>query len=238
LEPASPVARPPGALESGSRSGHFFVLGFVRWTFNRLYHERYGRLLVVLFLIALAVTAGATVYVFFYTVGTSTVQTPDVQLVAGPDIGSSCTAYPCASGAVSATHDLLTVTISFFPTAAAASPYPASYYSNFAQIKNTAATNTHSIKSIQVINVGGTTSDLGSITVYYCTAQTEFSASGTLSGCVGSFAITSATGGSVSGTFPQSIAAGANQYIELAAYAASGSTSATSVTFQIAVQWA
>ena len=233
------MARPPGALGGRAQSGHFFLLSFVRRTLNRLYQERYGKLLVVLFLIALVVTAGATVYVFFYTAGTSTVQTPDIQLIAGPDIaGASCSPYPCAWGSVSATHDVLTVTLSFFPTAATASPYPASYYSNFAQIKNTASSNTHSIKSIQIVNVGGTTSDLGSITVYYCTSQTEFSATGTLSGCVGSFALTSGTGGSLSGTFPQSIAAGATQYIEIAAYAASGATSATSVTFQIAVQWA
>jgi hypothetical protein len=203
-----------------------------------MYHARYGKLLVVLFLIALAATAGATVYVFFYTASTSTVQSPDVQLIAGPDIGGSCSLYPCASGSVSSTHDVLTVTLSFFPTGATTTPYPASYYSNFAQIKNTAATNVHSIKSIQVINIGGTTADLGSITVYYCTSQTEFTPSGTLSGCVGSFAITSATGGSLSGTFPQSIAAGATQYIEIAAFASSGATAATSVTFQIAVQWA
>ncbi|HKT21731.1 MAG TPA: hypothetical protein VJR06_03795, partial [Nitrososphaerales archaeon] len=109
------------------------------------------------------------------------------------------------------------------------------------QVKNTAASGTHSISSVQVINVAGTTADLGSITVYYCTTQTEFSATGALvtpGNCVGSFSITSGTGGSVSGTFPQTIAAGATQYIEIAAYAASGASASTSVTFQIAVQWA
>ena len=179
-------------------------------------------------------------YVFFYTTSTSTVQNPDVQLLAGPDVGASCSAYPCASGSVSSTHDVFTVTLSFFPATTTGSPIPATYYSNFAQVKNTAGTNVHSIKSVQIVNVGGTTADLGSITVYYCTAQTEFTATGALvtpANCVGSFAITTTSGGSVSGTFPQSIAAGATQYVEIAAYAASGATAATSVTFQIAVQW-
>ncbi|MDE1854235.1 MAG: hypothetical protein KGI38_10900 [Thaumarchaeota archaeon] len=205
-----------------------------------MYHAKWGKLMLVLFLAAVVVTASATVSVFFYTVGTGTVQTPDVQILAGPDVGASCTAYPCASGSVTGTHDVLTATLSFFPAATGASPIPGTYYSNFAQVKNTAVSGSHSIKSVQIINIGGTTADLGSITVYYCTAQTEFTAAGALvtpGNCVGSFAITSGTGGTVSGTFPVSIGFGVTHYIEVAAYAASGATASTSVTFQIAVQW-
>lgn len=205
-----------------------------------MYRAKWGKLILVLFLAGVVATASATVSVFFYTVGTGTVRTPDVQILAGPDLSASCSAYPCASGLVAATHDVLTATLSFFPADTAVSPIPATYYSNFAQVKNTAASGSHSIMSVQVLNIGGTTADLGSITVYYCTAQTDFTAGGALvtpGNCVGSFSITSGTGGSVSGTFPVSVAAGATQYVEIAAYAASGATASTSVTFQIAVQW-
>ncbi|MDG6988689.1 MAG: hypothetical protein JRN21_05110 [Nitrososphaerota archaeon] len=198
---------------------------------------------MVLFLAAVVATASATVSVFFYTNGSATVRTPDVQLVVGGDISGSCTAYPCASGSVSSTFDVMTATLSLFPASTGASPVPATYYSNFTEVKNTSPSAAHSIKSVQVLNIAGTTADLGSITIYYCTTQTEFTAAGALvtpANCVGSFAITSSTlsGGSVSGTFPQSIASGATQYIEIAAYAASGASASSSVTFQIAVQWA
>jgi hypothetical protein len=241
LEPTSAAARQQRAYGSRAQSGHFFMINFVRRTLKHLYHEKWGKVLLVLFLVSVVATAGATVSVFYYTNGTATVRTPDVQLIAGPDVSGSCAAYPCASGSVSATHDVMTVTLSFFPASTGASPVPATYYSNFGQVKNTAASGSHSIMSVQVINIAGTTADLGSITVYYCTAQTEFAATGALttpSNCVGSFSITSGTGGSVSGAFPVSIAAGATQYIEIAAYAASGASASTSVTFQIAVQWA
>ncbi len=215
------------------------MINFVGKTMKHLYHGTYGKLLLVLFLAAVVVTASATVSVFYYVSGTSTVRTPDVSLAAGADISGSCSAYPCASGSVSSTGDVLTVTLSFFPSDTAASVIPATYYSNFAHISN-GGTGSHSIESIQVVNIGGTTADLGSITVYYCTTQTEFTAAGALvtpGNCVGSFSITSGTGGSLSGTYPVSIAASGTQYIEIAAYAASGASASTSVTFQIAVQW-
>ena len=215
------------------------MIRFVKQTFGHLYRQRWGKVLLAMFVIALVATAGATVYVFFYTSGTATARTPDVQIVAGPDVAGSCSAYPCASGSVSSTHDVLTATLSFFPTVGG-SPNPATYNSNFAQVTNTAASAAHSIMSVQILNIAGTTADLGSITIYYCTTQTEFTAAGALatpSNCVGSFAITSTTGGSVSGSFPVSIAHGVTQYIEIVAYAASGASASTSVTFQVAVQW-
>ena len=215
------------------------MINFVKGTLKHIYHEKWGRAFLVIFIVALVTTAGATVYVFYYTVGTASTRTPDVQIAAGSDIGGSCSAYPCASGSVSGTHDVLTATLSFFPTAGG-SPTPATYYTDFAQVTNTAASASHSIMSVQVFNIAGTTADLGLITVYYCTVQTEFTAAGapaSPANCVGSFAITSTSGGSVSGAFPLSIAHGATQYIEIAAYAASGASPSTSVTFQIAVQW-
>ena len=241
MEPTSQAAGRKKTYGSRAQSGHLFMINFVTKTLKHLYHEKWGKVLLLVFLAAMVATAAASVSVFYYSNGTATVQTPDVQLVAGSDISASCASYPCASGSVLSTHDVMTASLSFFAAATSNSPVPATYYSNFAQVVNTAATGSHSIKSVQIINVAGTTADLGSITVYYCTVQTEFTATGALvtpSNCVGSFSITSSAGGSVSGTFPVTIGHGATQYIEVAAYAASTATAGTSVTFQIAVQWA
>lgn len=206
---------------------------------SRLVNSKRGKIALFVLVALLVASASATVYVFFYANTTATVQAPDIKLYAGSDsIASSCTVYPCAHVGISSTSDVATISMSMFPADTAATPVPASYYTNITAVKNTGTT-AHSIKSVQITNVAGA-SNLGQITVYYCTAQTEFNASGNLitpGNCVGSFAITSATGGSVSGTFPVSIAGGAVQYIEIVAYANSGVTSG-SVTFNIAIQWA
>jgi hypothetical protein len=241
LEPTPQAAGQRPTYASRAQSGRFFILNYVGKTLKHLYHAKWGKVVLVLFVASMVATASATVSVFFYTAGTANVQTPDVQLVAGSDLSASpCSVYPCASGTVTGTHDVLTAVLSFFPAATGASPIPATYYSNFTEIKNTAASGSHSIMSIQILNIAGTTADLGSITIYYCTTQTGFTAAGALatpSNCVGSFSITSGTGGSVTGSFPVSIAGGARQFIEISAYAASGASASTSVTFQIAVQW-
>lgn len=215
------------------------MIGFVKGTLRHMYKGKLGKVLVLAFLAAMVATAAASVFVYNYASGTANVQTPDVQMALGGDSSASCSAYPCVAESLTSTHDVLTATMSFFPAATTSTPIPATYYSSFAGITNVAASGSHNILSVQVLNVAGTTADLGSITVYYCTAQTQFSASGTLvtpANCLGSFSITSSSGGTVfSGT--QSIAAGATQYIEVAAYAASGASTGTSVSFQIAVQW-
>ncbi|MGI0078868.1 MAG: hypothetical protein ACRECH_04530 [Nitrososphaerales archaeon] len=198
------------------------------------------RKIALIFLAALLVSsASATVYVFFYGTTTVTVQTPDLKLYAGSDSSASCTAYPCAHVSIASTNDVATISMSMFPADTVFSPVPASYYSNITTVKNTGATS-QSIKSVQITNIGDPSSNLGQITVYYCTTQTEFNGAGSLvtpSNCVGSFSITSTTGGSVSGTFPVTIASGAVQYIEIVAYAKSTATSG-SVTFNLAIQWA
>jgi hypothetical protein len=141
---------------------------------------------------------------------------------------------------ISGTSDTATVSMSMFKADSTFTPPPSSYYSSLIQVKD--ATNTHSIKSVQILGISSSSaSDFGEIIVYYCTAQTEFNPSGALvtpSNCVGSFAITSTTGGSVSGTFPVSITAGSTQYIELVAYAGSSGSTGDTITFKIAVQWA
>jgi len=198
------------------------------------------RFLLPLLTIGLVGTAVASVSAYYYSNATSTVRTPDVTLAAGPDSSGSCTAYPCASASISGTSDTATVSISMFKADSTFTPPPSSYYSNLIQVKD--ATNTHSIKSVQILGISSSSaSDFGEIVVYYCTAQTEFNPSGALvtpANCVGSFALTSTAGGSVSGAFPVNITAGSTQCIELVGYAGSSGSTGDTVTFKIAVQWA
>ncbi len=212
----------------------------MKWHSNAL-KLRIGGLAGALLILGLVATAGATTYVFFYVSNTATVRTSDLTLAAGTDSSGSCTVYPCATVTVTGTSDTATVTMSLFKADATFSPPPATYYSNLVQVKS--ATNTHSIKAVAILGISDTrAADFGSATVYYCTTQTDFNPDGTLvtpANCVGSFTFTSTTGGSVSGTFPVSIAAGGTHYIEVVAYAGSGGTvvAGDTITFKISVQW-
>jgi len=201
---------------------------------SALLHSRWGKLLPVLIIAGLTATASATVFVMYYGGATATVRSPDLALVAGPDASGSCTKYPCATVSIASTKDFATVGISFFPSATN-SPQPASYFTNLLQVNN-GGTSSHTINSITISNIAGTTADLGSISVYYCSAQTDTPAS---SSSCDSFAITSSSGGSLSGhsVLPATLTHGASGYIETVAYAASTATS-SSVTFQIAISWA
>jgi len=184
--------------------------------------------------------ASASVYVYYYASPTSTIRTADVTLAAGTDASGSCTVYPCATVSISGTSDTATVSLSMFKADSTFTPPPSSYYSNLIQVKD--ATNAHSIKSVQILGISSTSAnDFGKIIVYYCTAQTDFNPDGSLvtpGNCVGSFSITSTTGGSVSGSFPVPIAASGTHYIEVAAYGGSSGTVGDTIQFKIAVQWA
>lgn len=207
--------------------------------FRSLHRSKRAKLIAILFLIGVVSSASATVYVYFYTGTTSTIRVPDVTLAAGTDSTASCTVYPCATVSISGTSDTATVMMSMFKADATYNPPPSSYYSNLIQVKD--STNAHSILSVQIISISSTSSnDFGKIIVYYCTTQTEFTANGALvtpSNCVGSYSITSTTGGSVSGTFPVSISSVSTQYIELVAYAGSSGSTSDTITFKIAVEW-
>ncbi|MDG7007216.1 MAG: hypothetical protein JRN06_03095 [Nitrososphaerota archaeon] len=203
---------------------------------------RSAKTILVLLFLASAIAASATVYTFFYTNATGTVRAPDVTLAAGTDNSGTCSAYPCATVSISGTSDTATVTLSLFKADAAFSPPPSTYYTNLVQIKD--ANNAHSIQSISITNVacsnaGGCSVDLGSVTVYYCTAQCTFDSNGGVSGGtqVGHYTFTSAASGSIGGTFPVSIAASATQYVEVVAYAGSGATAGDTVSFKVAMQW-
>ncbi len=184
--------------------------------------------------------AGATVFQSFYLNSTGTVRAPDVTLVAGSDSSASCSAYPCATVTVSGTSDTATVSFSLFKADPTFTPPPATYYTDLVEVKD--AGNSHSILGISVYNVTSTSAnDFGEVTVYYCTAQCTFGPSGSVSGgtSVGSLSITSAfaSGRNITAAFPQTIAPGGIQYIEVVAYAGSGAALGDKMSFKVAVQW-
>ncbi|MDG6909333.1 MAG: hypothetical protein JRN08_03095 [Nitrososphaerota archaeon] len=195
---------------------------------------------VPLLLIGLLIAAAtSTVYVFYTSNVLGTVRTPDLRLVAGSDSSASCTSYPCATVTVAATYDYATVGFSLFPSAVN-TPQPATYYSNLTTVQNK-GTAVHSIESVKVSGFANL-ANLGKVTLYYCTAQTEFNPDGTLvtpGNCVGSYAITSSSTGvqSVSGAFPVTLSAGAKGYIEVAAFGLNSASPGSTVGFQINVQW-
>ncbi len=202
---------------------------------SALLHSRWGKLLPVLLIAGLTATASATVFVMYYGGATATVRTPDMALVAGPDASGSCTKYPCATVSIASTNDFATIGMSLFPSATSA-VQPATYYTNLLQVKNNAVSASHAINSITISNIAQSGSDLGSISVYYCTAQTDTPASS--SSCA-SLTFTSTTGGSLSGNsvFPATLVHGATGYIEVVGYAASGAAASDAITFQIGISW-
>ncbi len=200
-----------------------------------LFHTKLGKLLPVLIVAALIASASAAVFVMYYGAGTATVQSPDVSLVAGPDASSSCSVYPCATVSVSS-NSFATVGVSLFASATN-SPQPATYYTNLLQVHNSASSASHTINSISVSNIAQSGSDFGSITVYYCSSQTNTPASS--SSCA-SLTFTSASGsGSLSGNsiLPQTLTAGSTGYIEIVGYTATTASAGDTITFQIAISW-
>jgi hypothetical protein len=203
-----------------------------------LFNSKAGKLLPILLIALLIGSASSTVYVFYIANTTVNAQTPKVVLRAGTDATACTTTYPCANVAVASTNDYETVTISMFPSVTN-TPQPATYYSNLTTIQNHETTAGHTLKSVEIYAItGATAANLGKITVYYCTTQTEFNPDGTLvtpANCVGSNNIVSGSSGTLVIVSSQPLAAGAKGYIEVAAYAASGATG--TVTFDLAFQW-
>lgn len=200
-----------------------------------LFHTRLGKLLPILLMVGLIASASAAVFVMYYGSATATVKSPDITLVNGGDISASCSKYPCATSTLSSTNDFATIGISLFASATE-SPQPATYYTDLLHVHNGATTASHVINSITISNIAQSGTDLGSVTVYYCTAQTNTPASS--SSCA-SFTFTTTTGGSLSGNsvLPQTLAAGANGYVEVVGNAASGASASDTITFQIQISW-
>jgi len=200
-----------------------------------LHIGRFGIPLLAILLVAMVAVASATVFVFFYSGMTLTVRSPDVTLAAGSDASASCTMYPCATVAISSTSDTARVSLSMFKADTTFTPVPATYYSNLVLIND--ANNGHVINSIQVFSIGTTGTPFGSVTVYYCTTQTNFNPNGTpVTACTGSYTFTAATSGTVF-TGSQGIAVGATQYIELVSYAGSSAASGNTITFTVSISW-
>jgi len=207
----------------------------IRKRLRSIFTSRLGKLIPILVIVGLIAAASSTVFTLYYGNATATVKTPDVTLVAGSDASGSCTEFPCATVAIATTYDFATINLSFFPSVTN-TPQPATYYTNLLQVHNGAATLSHTINSITISGITDTFSSLGSIYVYYCTAQTNTPASST--SCA-SFDITSTTGGSLTGNsiLPQTLAAGATAYIEVVANAAAGATAAHTTSFAVAISW-
>ncbi|MDE1854232.1 MAG: hypothetical protein KGI38_10885 [Thaumarchaeota archaeon] len=207
------------------------------WAKRHQFSRRFKTILA-LFLLGATLAASATTYAYFYASTTATVRTADLTLAAGTDSSSCTTVYPCATVTISGTSDTATVTLSLFKADSTFSPPPATYYTNLVQVKD--AANAHSVISVSITSISSTSaSDFGKIIVYYCTAQCTFDSSGAVNGgtSVGSFLITSTGGGSVSGTFPQSISASGTHFIEVVAYAGSTALTGDTISFKVAVQW-
>lgn len=198
-----------------------------------LYGSKLGKILPVLVIAGLVATASAAVFVNYYANGTATVGTNDLALAAGPDSATCTTNFPCINIGVSTPADTATIAMNL-GTDSVGTPQPQSFFTDAVHIVNNGAAS-RSIKSITISGITSThAADFGSITVYYCTTQTDSPPTG----CVGSLTFTSITGGSVSGTFPQSIGASATQYLEFSGYAGSGATNGDTITFSVQIQWA
>ncbi len=210
-----------------------------RGKFTRFFHSKAGKLLPILLIALLIGSASSTVYVYYIGNATATVKTSDILLRAGTDSGACTTSWPCATVTPVSTSDYETIALSLFPSVASA-VQPATYYSNLTTIQNHGAV-AHSLKSVKLYNFAGL-ANLGSITVYYCTVQTEFNPDGTLvtpGNCVGFATITSSTSGvqTVSGAFPVSLAAASKGYIELYGFALNTAAAGSTVTFTLSFQW-
>jgi len=206
--------------------------------FKSLFNSRYGKVIPILLLAAMMMTATATVFAAYYINNTATVRAADVTLVNGPDVSGSCSTYPCVTSTLSATSDYAAVSFSIFKSATNA-PQPNSYFTNLIQVHNGGASS-HSITSVQVTGPITSTraADFGEIDVFYCTTQTD---APTSANCVEQAITSTASTGTLSGsfTFPQTIAASATQYVEIIGHAGSGVTvvSGDTITFDIQVNW-
>lgn len=189
------------------------------------------KLLPIIVLASIIGLVSAAVFTVYYANFTATVKTPDIQLVAGPDSTASPTSYPAATVTVASTDDYATVAFSIFPSATN-TPQPSTYYTNLLQIQNV-GTASHTINSITISDITGA-SNLGSITIYYYTTQTDTPSTGT---AVGYVTLTSSSTGTYTLVTSQTIAASATNYIEIVGYASASASEGTTVSFNAAISW-
>ena len=203
-----------------------------RKSFSQLFRSKRGKLISIIALTLMMITASASVFENYYVNSTGTVQNSALTLVAGSDASVSCSTYPCATVTVASTNDYATLAFSFAKSATN-TPQPATYYTNLTLVHATASG--HTLTSVMVIPTITATSgaDFGKITVYYCSSQTDDPATN----CANSLAITStgSTGTVFSGA--DALSSGDNRYIEVVAYAGTGATTGDQVSFNIQIQW-
>jgi len=196
------------------------------------FSKKLAKLLPIIVLTILMATASAAVFTRFYGTATATVKTPDVQLIAGSDSTASPAMYPNATVTVAATYDYATVGFSLFPSATN-SPQPETYYTNLTLIKNV-GTSSHTLTSVTISGITGA-SNLGALSIYYYTTQTDSPDTGSPAGNV---ILTSSSSGSYTLVSNQILAPSAINYIEIVGNAAAGASNGATITFSITIQWA
>ncbi|MDE1854236.1 MAG: hypothetical protein KGI38_10905 [Thaumarchaeota archaeon] len=200
-----------------------------------LYGSKVGKILPVLIIAGLVASASASVFVVYYGAATGSAQSNDVILAVGSDSSACTTVYPCGTTTLSSTNDVATVTLSFGKSAAG-TPQPQTYYTDLLEVKNPSA-NAHSITSVQVGTILNN-AVLGSVSVYYCPTTDPTSLAAIATDCPHSLTFTTTTGGTLSGTFPEALAATTGiGYFVISGFASSTATVGNTVTFQIQVQW-
>jgi len=206
---------------------------------RQFFRSKIGKIIPILLIALLIGTASSTVYQYYTGSATGTVQTPDLILRAGSDVSASCSTYPCATETISSTNDFATIGLSFFPSATN-TPQPASYYSNLTTIQNHRTGGaSHTIRSISAKLTGGA-ANLGGITVYYCTAMTEFNPDGSpvAANCPGSVSLTSSSNGWVSSSvFSSLLTNGLHSMGYIEVYLWGTTTASGTTTFQLGIQW-
>jgi hypothetical protein len=210
-------------------------MAYAKKAIKALYGSKLGKLLPALLIAGLVATASATVFVVYYGSATATVATPEVTLVAGSDTSSSSVYKPTVS--LSTTSDFATIGITLFPSVTqAAAVQPNIFYTDLLEVHNGAVSNSHSINSITISSIADASSQLGEIDVYYCTSSVNPVGSGSCD----EFAITSTTGGSLSGhsILPATLTHGSTGYIEVVAHAKAGATASDTITFNVQISWA
>lgn len=150
-----------------------------------------------------------------------------LEIEPGSDVSARCYSYPCATASVGSAGVQVSVSLGI---EAEAPLQPRTYYTDLLRVVNPTDANV----TITAVAVGGLTEsgagDLGGITVYYCSAQSNDPGEG----CAWSFSTNSTSGGTVfSGA--DTLPPWATRYIELSGFAGPSAHPGDTVGFVIEV---
>ena len=161
-------------------------------------------------------------------IGANMVGQEGVTLVPGADSSSSCMTYPCATVSISSSgRARISLSLGIDSDDAI---QPETYYTDLLVLTN--PTNAAiSVTSVALSGIAATSQyDFGSLTLYYCRAQTNTPATG----CEGSYTAGSQAGGyAFKGV--DLLAPGASRYLELSGFAGVGSRIGVSISFIVEV---